>query len=83
MTDSEFTEINRVELAFRPASKSFIYAITSGLQPARNLLFRPLRNLFSRAVSDVLKGHGFTGCGKSHLSECFVSGHDFSRALSH
>src|ERR1035437_11134839 len=31
----------RVVRAFRPASKLFIFVISSGLQPARDLLFRP------------------------------------------
>jgi uncharacterized protein YunC (DUF1805 family) len=30
----------------------------------------------------VLKGHGFTACGKIHLELREVSGHNFSRAVN-
>jgi len=47
---------SRVERAFRPASKLFIFlVITSGLQPARDLLF--LRETFAaRSVVQVPPG---------------------------
>jgi hypothetical protein len=32
--------------------------------------------------ADVLKGHDFTGFGKTHSERLEVSGHDFSRAIS-
>jgi hypothetical protein len=33
-----------------------------------------------RGAGLVLKGHGFTPCGKDTLGQGFVTGHDFSRA---
>jgi hypothetical protein len=30
----------------------------------------------------VLKGLGFTGCGKTRQWACFVTGHDFNRAAN-
>ena len=32
--------------------------------------------------SPVLKGHDFTGCGKTRIWICFVTGYDFSRAVT-
>jgi hypothetical protein len=34
------------------------------------------------AQVDVLKEHGFTGCGKTPMGLGFVTGHDFSRAVT-
>jgi hypothetical protein len=30
----------------------------------------------------VLKGHGFTACGKTHSNSSLVTGHDFSHAAN-
>jgi hypothetical protein len=30
----------------------------------------------------ALKGHGFTGCGKTPSQGCFVTGHEFTRAAN-
>jgi len=50
-----------------------IFTTTAGLR---------LRCFLDRASHKVLKGHGFTGCGKTHSQRQEASGHDFSRAVS-
>jgi hypothetical protein len=32
--------------------------------------------------ANVLKGHGFTACGKTSLAMWFVTGHEFTRAAN-
>jgi hypothetical protein len=77
-------EASAVVVAETPAAEALVDLVATAAASAavEPVAIGKLSTCADSGKSRVLKGHDFTGCGKTLSERLEVSGHDFSRAAS-